>query len=150
MALQPRHLFGRTDIVAMILKKYTSLDVGRALPCSDLLISFGTFFVFGVETGLFTLTGLFAKAYVIDGVIENMNLCQCFMIVTERPDVIEPYMLQTLHHSATRIDAVGAYTEKAHLDYLNYIKTRIDAVGPTQRAARNCCSRSAAASRRYG
>lgn len=51
---------GGTDIVAMILKKYTSIsDIGKALFASDSLIALSSFFFFGVETGMFSLLGLF-------------------------------------------------------------------------------------------
>lgn len=44
---------GGTEIVAMILKKYTGLGVGRALLLSDILIAASALVVFDVETGLF-------------------------------------------------------------------------------------------------
>ena len=37
---------GGTDIIAMILKKYSSFDIGRALMLSDALITFIGFFIF--------------------------------------------------------------------------------------------------------
>ena len=52
---------GGTDIVAMILKKYTSLDIGKALLCSDLVITVLACVAFGMETGLFSVLGLVMK-----------------------------------------------------------------------------------------
>ena len=49
---------GGTDVVAMILRKYTSVDIGRALLLSDLLITLSAFFVFDMKTALFSLLGL--------------------------------------------------------------------------------------------
>ena len=45
---------GGTDIIAMILKKYSSFDIGRALLISDALITAAGFFIFDVETGLYS------------------------------------------------------------------------------------------------
>lgn len=101
---------GGTDIIALILKKYTSLDVGKALLCTDFIIAASSFFVFGIRTGLFTLLGLFAKAFLVDNVIESLNVCKYFMIITERPDPIVDYILHTMGHSATTIDALGEYS----------------------------------------
>lgn len=101
---------GGTDILALILKKYTALDVGKALLCSDFLISASAFFVFGFRAGLFSLLGLFAKAFLVDGVIESMYVCKSFMIVTSDPAPIADYIINTLHHSATTVDAVGEYS----------------------------------------
>ena len=67
---------GGTDILAMILKKYTSFNIGSALFVVDLLITVAACFVFDPTTGLFSFTGLMAKSLVIDGVIENINLCK--------------------------------------------------------------------------
>ncbi|MCI5924769.1 MAG: YitT family protein [Oscillospiraceae bacterium] len=101
---------GGTDIIALILKKYTSLDVGKALLCTDFIIAASSFFVFGIRTGLFSLLGLFAKAFLVDNVIESLNVCKYFMIITERPDPIVDYILHTMGHSATTIDALGEYS----------------------------------------
>ena len=46
---------GGTDIIAMILKKFTSVDIGRALVCSDVAITVAGFFIFDVKTGLYSL-----------------------------------------------------------------------------------------------
>ena len=42
---------GGTDIAAMILKKYTGLDVGRALLLSDVVIAAAALFVFDITAG---------------------------------------------------------------------------------------------------
>lgn len=102
---------GGTDIVAMILKKYTGIsDIGKALLLSDIVIGLAACAVFGMETGLFSLLGLFLKAFVVDSVIESINLCKSFSIVTTKPDEICNYIIKTLKHSSTVVDAEGAYT----------------------------------------
>lgn len=52
---------GGTDIVALILKKFTSLDVGKSLLVVDFIVAASSFFVFNIQTGLFSLLGLFQK-----------------------------------------------------------------------------------------
>lgn len=74
---------GGTDIVAMILKKYTSCNIGTVLLVVDMAAVIMAFFVFGPETGLFSSLGLMAKSLVIDDVIENINLCKCFSIICD-------------------------------------------------------------------
>lgn len=104
---------GGTDIVALILKKFTSLDVGKALLCSDSLIAIAAFPIFGLQAGLFSILGLFAKAFLIDGVIENLNVCKSFMIITAHPEPVVDYILHVMGHSATTIDACGEYTRQS-------------------------------------
>lgn len=105
---------GGTDIVAMLLKKYTTMEIGTAIFAVDLLISLSAFVVFNFATGLYSLTGLFAKTLIMDGAIENLNLCKYFTIITTNPKPICDFIHQDLHRSATIYKAEGAYshTEK--------------------------------------
>ena len=101
---------GGTDIVALILKKYTNLDIGKALLATDFVIALSAFWVFGMQTGLFSLLGLFAKAFLVDGVIESMNTCKYFTIVTSKPEEISRYITAGIHRGFTKIQGVGGYT----------------------------------------
>ncbi len=101
---------GGTDIVAMLLKKYTTMEIGTAIFAVDLIITISAFLVFDFQTGLFSLTGLFAKTLIMDGAIENINLCKYFTIITTNPKPICDYIHNTLHRSATIYKAEGAYS----------------------------------------
>ncbi len=101
---------GGTDIVAMILKKHTSVDIGRALLLSDALITLSAFFVFDIKTALFSCLGLLAKSFVIDSVIESINLSKYFSVVCSDPEPICNFIVQRLNRSATVCSATGAYS----------------------------------------
>ena len=101
---------GGTDILAMILKKHTSLNIGTVLMLVDIAAVASSFFIFGPETGLFSSIGLAAKSLVIDDVIENMNLCKCFNIICDNPEPICDYIINTLNRSATVYRAQGAFS----------------------------------------
>ena len=103
---------GGTDIVAMILRKYTKLNIGSALFFSDLLIVLASCFVFDTKTGLFSLTGLLAKSLVVDNVIESINLCKYFTIICEDPEPICDFIMNKLNRSATVYDAEGTYEHR--------------------------------------
>lgn len=113
---------GGTDIVAMILKKHTSLNIGTALLLVDLTSVVMAFFVFGPTTGLFSCLGLMAKSLVIDDVIENMNLCKCFNIVCDDPEPICDFIIHELNRSATVYRAEGAYSHHNKTVILTTIK----------------------------
>lgn len=104
---------GGTDIAALILKKFTSLDVGKALLCTDFVIAASAFAIFGVETGLFSLLGLFAKAFLVDGVIENLNSCKYFVVITTKRNEVSDYITKTVKHGATAHAAEGEYTHES-------------------------------------
>ncbi len=101
---------GGTDIIALILKKYTSFNVGKALLFVDFLIACGSFFIFGVQAGLFSMLGLFIKAYLVDEIIESINSCKYFVVITSKPKMVTDFIMMTLHHGATVSEAEGSYT----------------------------------------
>lgn len=102
---------GGTDIVALILKKYTSLDTGKALLLTDFLIAASSVYFFGWKIGLFSLLGLFAKAFLVDSVIETINQCKCVMIISDgHANEIADYIMSNIGRGVTEIDAEGGYT----------------------------------------
>ena len=103
---------GGTDITALILKKYTSIDVGKALLAVDFVVAASSFLVFDIQTGLFSLLGLFAKAFIVDAVIENLNTCKYFVVITDKRDEISAFIMETLHHGVTVASVVGEYTKQ--------------------------------------
>lgn len=118
---------GGTDILAMILAKYTSLEIGRALLVSDLALVAAAGWVFGVPTLLYCLLGLFAKAFVVDGMIESINLRKQVTIVSAQPEAIKGFILQSLHRSATVHTAYGAFTHR-EMEVITTVLTRRQAV----------------------
>ncbi len=100
---------GGTDILAMILKKHTSMNIGSALFVVDLLIVIASCFVFDATTGLISLCGLLAKSLVVDSVIENLNLCKYFTIICDKPEPICDFITNELNRSATLYKAEGAF-----------------------------------------
>ena len=101
---------GGTDIVAMILKKFTNLNIGRALLCSDIVLAAASFWVFDIETGMFSVLGLILKAFVVDNVIDGINLSKCFTIITDKDVEICEFINKELHRGATVSVCSGAFT----------------------------------------
>ncbi|MBQ1862006.1 MAG: YitT family protein [Clostridia bacterium] len=100
---------GGTDIIAMIFAKYTTLNISKGIFISDIFITLGAF-LFGVETGLFSLLGLVLKTLVIDNAIENINLHKYLTIITSKPDEVKAFITQNIHKGATICHGEGAYT----------------------------------------
>ena len=105
---------GGTDIAAMILKKYTGLDVGTALLISDVAIAAAALFVFDVKAGLCSLLGLALKSVLVDGAIESLNRRKAFFVITSDPEHVCDYVTHTLVRGATVWTAQGAYTHDVH------------------------------------
>ena len=101
---------GGTDIIAMLLKKYTSIDIGKALLAADFIVALSACFVFGIRTGLFSILGLLMKSMLVDSVIDGINQCKYLHIICQDPEVICDFIVQKLHRGATICEATGAYT----------------------------------------
>lgn len=103
---------GGTDIIAMILKKYSSFDIGRALLVTDVLITVAGCFVFDIKTGLYSFLGLAIRSFMIDTFIESFNLSKYFNVVCDEPEAICDFIVHTLSRSATVCLAQGAFSGK--------------------------------------
>lgn len=101
---------GGTDVIAMLLKKYTSINIGNALLVTDILITICSFFIFDAKTGLFSVLGLTIKSLLVDSVIESINLCKYFNVVCKEPEPICDFIVNELNRSATICEAEGAFS----------------------------------------
>ena len=100
---------GGTDIIAMILRKYTSLNTGSALACADVVVAVSALYIFGVEAGLFSIMGLILKSVLLDFVTDSFRTRKCFQIITTNPDPIVDFIVNTLRRGATLEEVTGAY-----------------------------------------
>lgn len=103
---------GGTDIVAMILKKYTTIDIGTALLISDVAIAALSFIAFDVRTGLFSVCGLLAKSIFVDRTMDQMRLCKYFTIISSKPEPICDFIQNVLNRSTTLYNAEGGYSHE--------------------------------------
>lgn len=103
---------GGTDIVALILHKYTSLEIGRALLVSDIGIVLVAAWLYGAKTGLYCILGMILKCTVVDTAIESLNLRKVCTVICTCPDEIKRYITEELNRSATEHAAVGAYSSR--------------------------------------
>ena len=85
---------GGTDIVAMILKKYTTIDIGTALLISDVAIVALSFIAFDVRT------------------MDQMRLCKYFTIISSDPEPICDFIQNVLNRSTTLYNAEGGYSHE--------------------------------------
>lgn len=102
---------GGTDVVAMILKKYTRINVGKALLLVDSIVILLAFSAFGTETGILSLFAIVIRAFVVDGAIENFNSSKFLMIITDKEEKILHYIMHDLERGASVVNnCTGAYT----------------------------------------
>ena len=103
---------GGTDIVAMIIKKYTSFNISKALFVSDFLIVMLSFWAFGLEAWLFSLFGFLARVLLVNNILSSINTSKYCTVITspQYRDAICTYITDVLDKSATVSEEfVGAY-----------------------------------------
>ncbi len=109
---------GGTDIVALIIRRFTGLDSGKALFVSDILLVLLTFYDFSsysaaITTGLMSLCAFSARSFTVNCVLNYMNRSHMFLIFTEKRLAVEEYITTNLSRGATSWRCEGAYTHKA-------------------------------------
>ncbi len=108
---------GGTDIIAMILKRFTNFNTGTALFISDAVIVALTPFVFNsfeskhmTTIFLCSVTGLILKSFIVDNVIDGINMNKCFIIVTTKEKEVCDFINNELHRGATISDCRGSFS----------------------------------------
>ena len=116
---------GGTDVVAMIMKKYTRINVGKALLIVDSVVILLCFSAYGTEIGILSLFAIAIRALVVDGAIDNFNSSKFLMIITEKEPEILNYIMHDLERGASVINnCVGAYTNNEKKVILSVVDKR--------------------------
>lgn len=103
---------GGTDIIAKMINKYLHVDIGKSLLLSDFVITLLAAIAFDVRTGMYALLGVVMNGFVIDTVIEGLNISKQVMIISSKTEDIKRFILNDLERGATVYSAKGAFTEE--------------------------------------
>lgn len=129
---------GGADIIAVIVKKYYSLDVGSVMFAINLLLMTISAFLFGFKPAMYTLISMYVGANVIDRVIEGFNRKKTVMIISDHCEDIAAGILSEIGRGVTFLQGEGAFTHQerklifvvATLIQIAKIKTIIQAIDP--------------------
>lgn len=101
---------GGIDIVAVIFKKYYSINLGRtSLMINIIIIAIASFF-FGLEPAMYTLVTMYVASTVLDKVQQGFGNSKSVMIITDHEQQVADAILQTLDRGVTYLEGEGAYT----------------------------------------
>ena len=104
---------GGTDVIALIVEKYTHLhSIAAALFLTDLVMVVAACFVFDLHTALYSFVGLTVKSLMIDVVLERMKMCKAILIVCDDKEPICDFVNKELDRGATYTPCNGAYTNQ--------------------------------------
>lgn len=101
---------GGTDILAKILHKFIHLDIGKSLLIVDFTVTIFGGLTFGAERGMYALLCVIINGFVIDNVIEGINLCKQIMVVSTKNEIIRNYIIKDLGRGCTLLQGMGGFT----------------------------------------
>ena len=118
---------GGTDILAMILRKRTDIEIGKALFVVDILIVCSAAVIYGPRTGLWCVLGLVAKTFVVDSAIESIRQRKVCKVICKYPHDVEEFIVRELGRTATVTAGWGAYSGR-RVVIITTVLTRLEAM----------------------
>ena len=101
---------GGSDIISMILHKYTKISLGTLVLIVDSCITLTTFIAFGdIRLPIYSIILIFIESKVIDIVVEGTKSYKTAFIVTDKLDEVKEYILNDMHRGGTCITGEGLY-----------------------------------------
>ena len=101
---------GGIDIVAVIVKKYYSMNLGStSLIINFIIVAIASVF-YGLKPAMYTLVSMYVASAVLDKVQQGFGGSKSVMIITDNEQQVADAILQTLDRGVTYLDGEGAYT----------------------------------------
>ncbi len=122
---------GGSDIISMILHKYTKISLGTLVMIVDGIITLSTLIAFGdIRLPIYSIIIIFIEGKVIDLVVDGMKSYKTMFIITDDPEPIRDYIINDIKRGGTCITGSGLYEGKERkmvyvtLDRSDMIKLR--------------------------
>jgi len=104
---------GGSDIIGMILSKYTGMSLGFGIMVTDfLVISASGFALRSLEAPLYGYLVLFLSTKVIDMMLEGWSYSKLVIITSSRTEEISDYILHRLDRSGTALRSRSLYLNR--------------------------------------
>ncbi len=111
LIFKSRATSGGSDIIAMIISKYTKLPVGQLMIAVDSVIVIVGLFAFqDWKIPLYSLIVIFITGKVIDTVLEGANYDKVLLIVSDKTQEIRDKIINDLNRSGTLLNGEGLYS----------------------------------------
>lgn len=103
---------GGTDILAKILNKFIHVDIGKSLLAVDFIVTLFAGISFGAEAGMYALLSVIINGFVIDTVIEGLNISRQIFVISEKNDLISKFIIEDLERGCTILHGRGGYSKE--------------------------------------
>ena len=101
---------GGSDIISMIIHKYTKISLGTLVLIVDSCITLTTLVAFGdIRLPIYSIILIFIESKIIDVVVDGTKTYKTALIVTDQAEIVRNYILNDLHRGGTCITGEGLY-----------------------------------------
>jgi len=101
---------GGSDIISMIIHKYTKISLGTLVMIVDGCITLITLVAFGdIRLPIYSIIIIYIEGKVIDLVVDGMKSYKTMFIVTDELEAVRSYILHDLNRGGTCITGTGLY-----------------------------------------
>lgn len=103
---------GGLDIVAAIVKKYYSFNMGGVIFALNCVIMSAAAAMFGLMPAMYTLISMFVSATLTDKVVAGFNHRKVVILISEVTDVIAEGIIHEVGRGVTFLEGEGAFTHQ--------------------------------------
>ena len=101
---------GGIDIIAVIVKKHFSMNIGStSLIINIIIVAIASMF-YGLKLAMYTLVSMYVTSVVMDRVQQGFERSKSVMIITDNEQKVADEIIKTLGRGVTYLEGEGAYT----------------------------------------
>lgn len=101
---------GGSDIISMILHKYTKISLGTMVLIVDGLITLSSFIAFKeVRLPVYSIVVIAIESWLIDVIVDGLKSYRTMFVVTDEVEAVRNYIINDLHRGGTAIAGRGLY-----------------------------------------
>ena len=100
---------GGSDIISMILHKYTKISLGTLVLIVDSCISLTTLIIGDIRLPIYSILLIYIESKIIDLVVDGMKSYKTMFIITDELEAVRDYILNDLERGGTLLVGTGLY-----------------------------------------
>ena len=100
---------GGSDIISMIIHKYTKISLGTLVLIVDSCISLTTLIIGDIRLPIYSILLIYIESKIIDLVVDGMKSYKTMFIITDELDAVRDYILNDLERGGTLLVGTGLY-----------------------------------------
>ncbi|MBO7489950.1 MAG: YitT family protein [Bacteroidales bacterium] len=100
---------GGSDIISMIIHKYTKISLGVLVLIVDSCISLTTLIIGDIRLPIYSMILIFIESKLIDIIVEGVTTYKTVFIITDKVDEVKNFILNDLERGGTCFPGLGLY-----------------------------------------